>query len=397
VTDSDLETLLSFYQAGRNEGTFEHGIEMALRRILASPQFVYRFERDPANIAPATVYHLSDLEIASRLSFFLWSSIPDDQLLNLAAQNKLKDPAVLEAQVKRMLADQRAEALVTNFAEQWLYLRNLRGVAPDLETFPNFDDNLRQAFRQETELFFESILREDQNVLRLLDANYTFVNERLAHHYGIPNVYGSQFRRVPVASDARRGLLGQGSILTVTSVATRTSVVQRGKWMLENVLGTPPNPPPANVPPLKENASGNKPLSVRQRMEAHRANPTCAACHKVLDPFGFALDNFDGIGAWRDLSEAGEPIDAAVTLLDGSKVDGPSSLRQALLARPQVFVGTMTEKMLTYALGRGLESYDMPAVRKILRDAAAHDDRFSALVMGIVKSAPFQMRRSESE
>jgi cytochrome c551/c552 len=397
VTENDLETLLSFYQTGRNEGTFENGIEMALRRILASPQFVYRFERDPANIAPATVYHLSDVEIASRLSFFLWSSIPDDQLLNLAAQNKLKDPAVLEAQVKRMLSDQRAGALVTNFAEQWLYLRNLRGVAPDLETFPNFDDNLRQAFRQETELFFESIVREDQNVLRLLDADYTFVNERLAHHYGIPNVYGSQFRRVPVASDARRGLLGQGSILTVTSVATRTSVVQRGKWMLENVLGTPPNPPPANVPPLKENASGNKPLSVRQRMEAHRASPACAGCHKVLDPFGFALDNFDGIGAWRDLSEAGEPIDAAVTLLDGSKVDGPSSLRQALLARPQVFVGTMTEKMLTYALGRGLESYDMPAVRKILRDAAAHDDRFSALVMGIVKSAPFQMRRSETE
>ena len=395
VTDNDLETLLSFYQSARNSSTFENGIEMALRRILASPQFVYRFERDPANIAPATVYHLSDLEIASRLSFFLWSSIPDDELLNLAAQGKLKDRAVLQQQVKRMLADQRAGTLVTNFAEQWLYLRNLRGVAPDLETFPNFDDNLRQAFRRETELFFESIMREDQNVLRLLDANYTFVNERLARHYGIPNVYGSQFRRVPVASDARRGLLGQGSILTVTSVATRTSVVQRGKWMLENVLGTPPNPPPANVPPLKENAAGGKAQSVRERMEAHRANPTCAACHKVLDPFGFALDNFDGIGAWRDLSEAGQPIDAAVTLADGSKVDGPSSLRQALLARPQVFVGTMTEKMLTYALGRGLESYDMPAVRKILRDAGTNDYRFSALVMGIVESAPFQMRRSE--
>ena len=396
VTDSDLETLLSFYQTARNSGTFEDGIEMALRRILASPQFVYRFERDPANISPAAVYRLSDIEIASRLSFFLWSSIPDDELLNLATAGKLKDPAVLELQVKRMLADARAESLVTNFADQWLYLRNLRAVAPDLETFPNFDDNLRQAFRRETELFFESIMREDRNVLRLLDADYTFVNERLAHHYGIPNVYGSQFRRVPVGSDARRGLLGQGSILTVTSVATRTSVVQRGKWMLENVLGTPPNPPPANVPPLKENANGSKALSMRERMEAHRASPACAGCHKVLDPFGFALDNFDGIGAWRDLSEAGEPIDAAVTLADGSKVDGPSSLRQALLARPRVFVGTMTEKMLTYALGRGLESYDMPAVRKILRDARTEDDRFSALVMGIVKSAPFQMRRSEA-
>jgi len=395
ITDNDLETLLNFYQSGRNSGTFETGIEMALRRILASPQFVYRFERDPVGIAPATLYRISDLEMASRLSFFLWSSLPDDQLLTVAAQGKLKDPAILEQQVKRMLADRRSEALVNNFAEQWLYLRNLRGVVPDLETFPNFDDNLRQSFRRETELFFESILREDQNVLRLLDANYTFVNERLAHHYGIPNVYGSQFRRVALTSDARRGLLGQGSILTVTSVATRTSPVQRGKWLLENVLGTPPNPPPANVPPLKENAAGGAALSVRQRMEAHRANPACAGCHKVMDPYGFALDNFDGIGAWRDLSEAGAPIDSAVVLADGSKVDGPTALRNDLLARPQVFVGTMTEKMLTYALGRGVEYYDMPAVRKIVRNAAAHDYRFSTLVMGIVNSTPFQMRRSE--
>ena len=302
---------------------------------------------------------------------------------------------MLEQQVKRMLADPRSESLVTNFAEQWLYLRNLRGVVPDLETFPNFDDNLRQAFRRETELFFESILREDRNVLDLLNANYTFVNERLAQHYGIPNVYGSQFRRVALTSDARRGLLGQGSILTVTSVATRTSPVQRGKWLLENVLGTPPNPPPANVPPLKENAAGGTALSVRERMEAHRANPACAGCHKVMDPYGFALENFDGIGAWRDLSEAGAPIDSAVVLADGSKVDGPTALRNDLLARPQVFVGTMTEKMLTYALGRGVEYYDMPAVRKIVRNAAAHDYRFSTLVMGIVNSTPFQMRRSE--
>ena len=244
ITDNDVETLLNFYQSGKNSGTFETGIEMALRRILASPQFVYRFERDPANIAPATLYRISDLELASRLSFFLWSSLPDDPLLTVAAQGKLKDPAVLEQQVKRMLADPRSQSLVNNFAAQWLYLRNLRGVVPDLETFPNFDDNLRQSFRRETELFFESILREDQNVLRLLDADYTFVNERLAHHYGIPNVYGSQFRRVSVNNDARRGLLGQGSILTVTSVATRTSPVERGKWLLENVLGTPPNPRP---------------------------------------------------------------------------------------------------------------------------------------------------------
>jgi cytochrome c551/c552 len=395
ITDNDVETLLNFYQSGKNSGTFETGIEMALRRILASPQFVYRFERDPANLAPGTLYRISDLEMASRLSFFLWSSLPDDQLLTAAAQGKLKDPAVLEQQVKRMLADPRSESLVNNFAAQWLYLRNLRGVVPDLETFPNFDDNLRQSFLRETELFFESILREDQNVLRLLDANYTFVNERLAHHYGIPNVYGSQFRRVALTSDARRGLLGQGSILTVTSVATRTSPVERGKWLLENVLGTPPNPPPANVPPLKENAAGGTALSVRQRMEAHRANPACAGCHKVMDPYGFALDNFDGIGAWRDLSEAGAPIDSAVVLADGSKVDGPTALRNDLLARPQVFVGTMTEKMLTYALGRGVEYYDMPAVRKIVRNAAAHDYRFSTLVTGIVQSTPFQMRRSE--
>jgi mono/diheme cytochrome c family protein len=396
MTDNDTETLLSFYQSARNEGgNFENGVEMALRRILASPQFVYRFERDPAGIAPNTLYRLGDIELASRLSFFLWSSIPDDTLLNLAAQGKLKDPAVFDQQVRRMMADPRADALVTNFASQWLYLRNLRGVAPDLESFPNFDDNLRQAFRRETELFFRSIMREDRSVLDLLNANYTFVNERLARHYGIPNVYGSNFRRVAVTEDARRGLLGHGSILTVTSVATRTSPVQRGKWLLENILGTPPNPPPANVPPLKENTAGAKAMSVRERMEAHRANPTCAACHKVLDPFGFALENFDAIGNWRTLTEAGTPVNAAVQLPDGSEVDGPASLRQALLSRPNVFVGTMTEKMLTYALGRGVDYYDMPTVRKIVREAAANHYRFSAIVMGIVKSAPFQMRRSE--
>jgi hypothetical protein len=395
VSDSDVETLLGFYQQGRNKGTFENGIEMALRRVLASPQFVFRFERDPANLAPDTNYRIGDLELASRLSFFLWSSIPDDELVNLGSQGKLHHPAVLEQQVRRMLADARSQALIDNFAGQWLYLRNLRGVAPDLESFPNFDDNLRQAFKQETELFFGSIMHEDHNVLELLNANYTFVNERLARHYGIPNVYGSQFRRVAVTDDARRGLLGQGSILTVTSVATRTSPVQRGKWLLENVLGTPPNPPPANVPPLKENAAGDKALTVRQRMEQHRANPACAGCHKVLDPLGFALDNFDAVGAWRKLGEDGGRIDATGVLADGTKVNGPVDLRNALLSRPNVFVGTMTEKLMTYALGRGVEYYDMPAIRAIVRDAARNDYRFSSLVLGVVKSTPFEMRRSQ--
>jgi hypothetical protein len=395
VGDSDIETLLGFYQEGRNKGTFESGIEMALRRMLASPQFVFRFERDPANTTPGTNYRISDLDLASRLSFFLWSSIPDEELVRLASQGKLKNPGVLEQQVRRMLADRRSQALVDNFAGQWLYLRNLRGVAPDLEEFPNFDDNLRQAFRQETELFFASIMHEDHNVLDLLNANYTFVNERLARHYGIPNIYGSQFRRVAVTDDARRGLLGQGSLLTVTSVATRTSPVQRGKWLLENIMGTPPNPPPAGVPPLKENTAGGKALTVRERMEQHRANPSCAGCHKVLDPLGFALDNFDAVGAWRTLGEGGTPIDASGVLADGTKVNGVVDLRNALLSRPNVFVGTMTEKLMTYALGRGVEYYDMPAIRAIVHDAARNDYRFSTLIMGVVRSTPFQMRRAQ--
>jgi len=395
VQDSDMETLLGFYQQGRNQGTFEDGIEMALRRILASPQFVFRFERDPANTAPDTNYRVSDLDLASRLSFFLWSSIPDDELLKLASEGKLHNPAILEQQARRMLGDPRSQALVDNFAGQWLYLRNLRGVALDLESFPNFDDNLRQAFKTETELFFGSIMHEDRSVLNLLNADYTFVNDRLARHYGIPNVSGSQFRRVTVTNDARRGLLGQGSILTVTSVATRTSPVQRGKWLLENILGTPPNPPPANVPPLKENVAGGKELTVRERMEQHRASPACAGCHKVLDPLGFALDNFDAVGAWRTLGEDGSPIDATGVLADGTKVNGPVDLRNALLSRPNVFVGTMTEKLMTYALGRGVEYYDMPAIRTIVHDAARNDYRFSTLILGVVKSTPFQMRRSQ--
>jgi len=396
VTDTDMETLLGFYQQGRNKGSFESGIEMALHRILSDPQFIYRFERDPANVPPDTMYHVSDIELASRLSFFLWSSIPDDELLNLAARGKLKDPVVLEHQVRRMLADPRADALVTNFADQWLYLRNLRGVAPDLEEFPNFDDNLRQAFKRETELFFGSMIQGDRDMLNLLNADYTFVNERLAKHYGIPNVYGSQFRRISLPEDSpRRGLLGQGSILTVTSIATRTSPVQRGKFLLENIIGTPPNPPPANVPPLKENKAGAKALSVRQLMEAHRKYEPCASCHKQLDPLGFALDNFNAVGAWRTVSESGDPIDASGVLADGTKIDGPASLREALLSRPNVFVGTLTEKLMTYALGRGLEYYDMPAVRAVVHRAEKNNYKFSLLILGIVNSVPFEMRRSQ--
>jgi Protein of unknown function (DUF1592)/Protein of unknown function (DUF1588)/Protein of unknown function (DUF1585)/Protein of unknown function (DUF1587)/Protein of unknown function (DUF1595)/Planctomycete cytochrome C len=398
VSDADLETLLGFYQSGRNKGNFETGIEMALRRILSDPQFVYRFERDPANATPDAPYRVSDLELASRLSFFLWSSIPDDELLDVAAHGKLHDRAMLEHQVRRMLADPRAESLVSNFADQWLYLRNLRGVNPDLEAFPNFDDNLRQAFKRETELFFGSIIHEDRSVIDLLNADYTFVNERLARHYGVPNIYGSQFRRISWPADRpRRGLLGQGSILTVTSIATRTSPVQRGKWLLENVLGTPPNPPPANVPPLKENKAGARQLSVRELMESHRKNEPCAGCHKVLDPLGFALDNFDAIGQWRTVSESGEKIDASGVLADGTKVGGVADLRAALLSRPNVFAGTMTEKLLTYALGRGLEYYDLPAVRAVTRQAALNNYRFSSLILGIVQSTPFQMRCSQDE
>lgn len=396
VSDADMETLLSFYQSARNKGNFESGIEMALRRILSDPQFVYRFERDPAGVAPDASYRISDLELASRLSFFLWSSIPDDELLNDAAQGKLHDHVTLEREVRRMLADPRADSLVTNFADQWLYLRNLRSVAPDLESFPNFDDNLREAFKRETELFFGSIIHEDRSVIDLLDADYTFVNERLAKHYGVPNVYGSYFRRISWPEDSpRRGLLGQGSILSVTSIATRTSPVQRGKWLLENVLGTPPNPPPANVPPLKENKAGDKQLSVRERMEMHRENEPCAGCHKILDPLGFALENFNAVGEWRTVDESGAKVDASGVLADGTKVAGVADLRKALLSRPNVFAGTMTEKLLTYALGRGLEYYDMPAVRAITHQAARNNYRFSSLILGVVESTPFQMRRAQ--
>ncbi len=391
VSDSEMERLLGFYQQGRNAGNFDQGIESALRFMLTDPMFIFRFERDPVNVAAGGVYRVSDLELASRLSFFLWSSIPDDQLLTVAAEGKLHEPAVLEGQVRRMLADARSEALVQNFAGQWLYLRNVRGANPNIEEFPDFDDNLREGFRKETDLFFDSIIHEDRSVLDLLNANYTFVNERLARHYGIPDVYGSRFRRVTITDDARRGLLGQGSFLLVTSYATRTSPVLRGKWILENVLGTPVPPPPPNVPALKENAPGAKPLSVRARLEEHRKNPACAVCHKIMDPVGFALENFDAVGQWRDV-DAGAPIDASGVLVDGAKVDGPVALRKAIVSRPQTFATTMTEKMLTYALGRGMDYYDMPVVRGIVREMAKNDYHFSSLVLGIVKSAPFQMR-----
>jgi hypothetical protein len=394
VTDADAELLLSFYQQGRNRGNFERGIEEALRLILASPNFLFRAEPDPTSAAPGSVYHANDLELASRLSFFLWSTIPDDELLNVAAQGKLRDPSVMEQQVRRMLKDPKSDALVKNFAGQWLFLRNLQSVSPNEDLFPNFDDNLRQAMRRETELFFESIIREDRDLLDLLNANYTFVNDRLAKHYGIPNVYGSQFRKVTIPGENRRGLLGQGSVLTVTSEANRTSPVKRGKWILENILGTPPPAPPPNVPPLKENTENAKALPVRALMEQHRQNPTCASCHKILDPLGFSLENFDAIGQWRS-KDAGTPIDASGQLADGTAVDGPVALRKAIMKHPEQFVRTVTEKMLTYGLGRGLEYYDMPTVRMIEQSASKDDYRFSALVMAMVKSTPFELKKAQ--
>jgi mono/diheme cytochrome c family protein len=393
VTQSDVQTLMDFYQAGRKQGTFDSGIESALRLILASPKFLFRDEPDPPNVASGAIYAVSDLELASRLSFFLWSSIPDDELLNAAVEGKLKDPAVLERQVRRLLGDARSDALVKNFAAQWLFLRNLQSFVADQQEFPNFDENLRQSFRRETELFFQSIIREDRSVIDLIDANYTFVNERLARHYGIPNIYGTRFRRVTLADENRRGLLGQGSVLTVTSYPNRTSPVLRGKWILDNLLGTPPPAPPPNVPDLKDAHEGGKVLSVRERMEEHRANSACATCHRVMDPLGFSLENFDATGQWRTKEEAG-PVDASGRLADGTEVNGPVALRQALLKHPETFARTMTEKLLTYSLGRGLEYYDMPVVRAIARDAAASNYRFSSLVMGIVKSTPFRMKRA---
>jgi hypothetical protein len=393
VTASDLQVLAKFYNEGRESGGFEAGIEMALRAMLTSRAFLFRIEQDPPNTPPNTAYRVSDVDLASRLSFFLWSSIPDEELLRVAEQGRLRQSGEIERQVGRMLADSRSESFVNNFAAQWLYLRNLTAVTPDARLFPDFDDNLRQSFRRETELFFESILRENRSVLDLLRADYTYLNERLAKHYDVPDVYGSRFRRVSFSGDrVRGGLLGQGSILTISSYANRTSPVLRGKWILENLLGSPPPPPPPNVPQLRDPESG-KPMSVRERLAEHRKNPACASCHRVMDPPGFALENYDAVGRWRT-QDAGASIDASGSFPGGENFTGPLGLQQALLSRPELFVGTVTEKLMTFALGRGLESYDAPAVRKIVRDAAGQDYRFSALVLGIVNSAPFGMRRT---
>ena len=398
VSDRDLQRLFGFYQESRRNGNFDKGIQMALQRILASPKFVFHVEAEPPDTAPGTVYRISDLELASRLSFFLWSSIPDDQLLQVAGKGLLHTPAALEQQVRRMLADPKSEALTTNFAAQWLYLRNMKNMQPLSEEFPDFDDNLRQAFERETSLFFESIVREDRNVLDLMTADYTFVNERLARHYGVPNIYGSRFQRVTLADETRKGLLGKGAILMVTSHTDRTSPVVRGKWVLENLLGTPPPPPPGNVPPLNENPQREgKVLTMRERMEEHRANPVCANCHALMDPIGLSMENFDAIGSWRtrdggSVTSLGTPIDASGQLIDGTRVDGVVALRNALLRDPELFVGTVTEKLLIFALGRGLGHYDMPAVRSIVRESARQNYRFSSLIMGVVRSTAFQKR-----
>ena len=395
VHETALETLLGFYRDGREEGgTFDAGIQFALERILLDASFLVRVERDPVGAPAGAAYRLGDLDIASRLSFFLWSSLPDDELLELASAGALGDAVTLQQQVRRMLDDPRAATLVTNFASQWLHLRNMRAVAPDVNAFPEFDDDLREAFQRETELFLEAQLREDRSVLELLTADYTYVNERLARHYGVEGIHGSHFRRVTFGDDRRAGLLGHGSILTVTSYANRTSPVVRGKWLLENILGAPPPPPPPDVPPFEENdVSGAR--SMRERMEQHRANPVCASCHAQMDPLGFALENFDAIGRWRDATDAGDPIDAVGALPDGRRFDGPGGLRRLLRNRRTEFVSTVTTRLMTYALGRGVEAHDMPAIRKIVREAEASGYRWSSIVLGVVNSTPFQMRSTE--
>ena len=387
VTSADLDLLLPFYKEGRQKGSFENGIQLALRRVLASPTFVFRTEREPQNRAA----RISDIELASRLSFFLWSSIPDETLIDLASRDRLHEPAFLEEQVRRMLSDLRSDAMAENFAGQWLHLRNLDGIHPNTDEFPDFDNDLRLAFVKEAELFFASIMREDRSVMDLLTADYTFVNERLARHYGIPQVYGSRFRRVTLGPelDMRRGLLGKGGVLMSTSRADRTSPVLRGKWILENLMGTAPPAPPANVPPL-DSKPGAAPRTIRERMAAHRA-PGCVNCHQLIDPLGFALEGFDAVGAWRT-HDAGAPVDASSRLADGRDIHGVTELRAALTGRPEAFVQTLTEKLMTYALGRGLQHYDMPVVRAIVRDAKAKGNSFDTVILGIVKSVPFQMR-----
>lgn len=395
VRPDDVAVLRAFFDEGRRAGGFRAGIQRALEMMLVDPEFLFRVERDPADVAPDTAFRLSDVELASRLSFFLWSSIPDEELLGAAEAGRLSQPAVLEAQVRRMLADERSSVLVSSFGSQWLHLRRMRTVTPEVTAFPGFDDSLRDALVRETELFVESQFREDRSVVDLLTADYTFVNERLARHYGIEGVYGSRFRRVTWDDDKRRGLLGHGSILTVTSLATRTSPVVRGKWVLENILGTPPPPPPPDVPALPDRVDSGEVTSMRTRMESHRANPVCASCHSRMDPLGFALEHFDAVGRWRD-HEADIPIDDSGVLPDGTSFDGLPALREVLFERRSEFVTTVAEKLLIYALGRGVEYYDQPAIRAIVRAARQDDYRWSALVLALVRSEPFQMRRSES-
>jgi hypothetical protein len=402
VTPADQEWVQGFYLEGRREGTFQDGIELALRRILTSPQFLVRAEREPENIAPGQPYRITDLELASRLSFLVWSSIPDDELIAVASQNKLHASPMLDRQVRRMLADAKADALVDNFGDQLLYLRNLPTTSPDGVFYPNWDDELRKSFRRETELLFDSVVKENRSVVDLLTADYTFLNERLAKHYGIPNIYGSQFRRVSLGPDLayRRGLLGQGSVLSLTWVQNfRTSPVKRGVWVLENILGTPPPEPPANVPPLEDTNSDHKIMTLREQMTMHRKVEPCASCHKLMDPIGFALESFDADGSWRTKQggEGGVPLDTSAVLWDGTKVNGPVELRQALLHYSPQFVRMITEKLMTFSLGRGVEYQDVPVIRSIVRDADKDNDRFLSILMGIIKSAPFQMRTKEVE
>ncbi len=400
VTDADLKVLMDFYGQGRASGTFENGVELALQRILVSPSFLFRAEFDPiaSSNTKSSIYRVSDLTLASRLSFFLWSSIPDEELLDLAEKGKLREPAILAQQTKRMLADPRSQAFTTNFAGQWLSLRRLKDIVPDPFLYPDYGDTLALAFQKEAELFFDSIVREDRPLMDLLDADYTFVNERLAQHYGILNVKGISFQRVTLAADSpRRGLLGKGAVLTVTSLPNRTSPVVRGKWVLQTILGAPPPEPPPDVPSLQENGEKvTKVRTLRERLEQHRAGAICASCHRLMDPIGFALESFDAVGRYRLFDENYEPIDNSGDYADGSKIDGLPGLRKVLMARSAQVNANVTKTLMTYALGRGVEYYDAPAVRAILRDAAPQNYRFSSIVLGIVKSAPFQMRRSDS-
>ena len=396
VTETDLQPLLEFFRLGREEGNFEDGMRRALQRVLVSPSFLFRVETDPERILPDTAYSISDLEFASRLSFFLWSSIPDDELLSVAERGQLSDPTILERQVSRMLQDRRSSALVKNFGGQWLYLRNVSSATPDPIQFADFNENLRTAMRKETELFFDRVIREDHSILDFLTSNSTFLNERLARHYDIPNVYGSHFRPVTLTDGNRGGVLGHASLLTATSYANRTSPVLRGKWILENIVGAPPPPAPPDVPELEEKTDDGQPRSMREAMERHRRNPACASCHRPMDPLGFALENFDAVGRWRTRSEAGTAIDSSGVMPDGTAFDGPAGLREVLASRPYGFVATLTEKLMTYALGRGLELADAPVVREITRRIKDRDYRFSSVIMGIVESRPFRMRRSQS-